>query len=843
MVLTVLAVLSGCHPTKRVADGDQLLKKQKVKINGDYDEANFTADDLNGILKQKLNRKILLVRFHLWAYNRVNPEQKELGHIRKQARIEKKIDRKQEKMLAAKAKGKDRKAKRLDKKIDELVKEEPLTWRDWLTETVGEAPVIHDSLLTEKSASQMSIFLSKHGYFDNSVDFEVGVSRNGKKATVCYDVHPGQVYSVRKLEYEVNDPGIARRIDFLKSTSTLDSGQFFSVDAFDDERQRISDYLTNRGYFGFNKEFIRFKADSTIGNHQVDITLEFLNPQLVGEIQDTTAVIYHPRYYIGDIFIDTSYDLRDPDNTPTDTLEFEGLKILYRGDLLIKPSLIAYTVYMDPGDLYQKDKAQKTYRRFNNLELFRSVSVQFEPQVDSDVNLLDCYIRLTPLKKQFFSTQTRGTHSDGNLGVEANLNYTHRNVFHGAEQGNFSITSGFEAAQTLTQTSQEGDVPVDGGGVTQGLRLNTFEIGPELSLTYHNIFLLDLDRFSRNSTPSSTLSLAYNYQSRPDYVRSLTEFRYDGKWVENLSKGRTYFFHLPELSVIKIEKSQSFQDLLDNINDDFLTNSYQDHLIISVLGLGAIFSNQQLKHQRKRHYFNFNIEGAGVIPRALMKTFNAPTNDDGSYSIAGIQYAHYTRAEIDYRRYWNYDEKNTVATRLGAGVGKPWENLGALPFEKSFFSGGANSVRAWQARSLGPGSFRDTTALVTYNNIGEVKLEGNIEYRFNVTPTFEGAIFIDAGNVWLLNPSAARPGAAWGRDFYSEIAVGGGLGFRLDMDFFLIRLDLGMQLKDPAKIQGERWIWEPKDEYNEFVKGFYPEGGAPEYFPVVNFNLGIGYPF
>ncbi|NNE55501.1 MAG: BamA/TamA family outer membrane protein [Flavobacteriales bacterium] len=297
------------------------------------------------------------------------------------------------------------------------------------------------------------------------------------------------------------------------------------------------------------------------------------------------------------------------------------------------------------------------------------------------------------------------------------------------------------------------------------------------------------------------------------------------------------------MSLIKIQKSQAFQDLLDRINDDFLTSSYQDHFIISLLGVGGTFNNQSLKRQRKTQFFTFNVEGAGVLPRVFMNVINAPANDDGEYSLAGIQFAHYTRVEADYRRYLTIDEKNRLVGRFASGVGKPWSNLEVLPFEKSFFSGGANSVRAWQARTLGPGSYRDTTALVTYNNIGEFKIEANIEYRFDVTPTFEGALFIDAGNIWLLNESSARPGSGLEEDFYSEIAVGGGLGFRLDLDFFLIRLDLGMQLKDPAKIRGERWIWEPKTEYNQFIKKFYPEDPSKTYFPVVNFNLGIGYPF
>lgn len=843
-VLVAAMVISACNPGKRLGEGEIYLKKQSISINESDDKLHLDEEDLEGILKQKTNRKILLMRFHLWAHNRVDPVKRDSAYQKDARKLAKKLAKQQEDYqdLLARGKGESRKAGRKQRKIRELQKEDPHTWRDWLAETVGEAPVALDSVKTKKSAEQMSIFLSKEGYFRNEVDFEVSLNRKENIACVEYNIEPGPRFTIRDITYDVKDPGISRRIEFLQSTSTLKAGDPFSVEGFNDERGRIATYLANRGYFGYTKEFIEFKADSSVGNQQVDLIVKFNSKyRPSSEKPDSLVVVPHPRYFIGDIIVDTNFDLKNLERIPQDTLDYLGMRVLYDGKLPLKEQLIDYTVHFQSGDLYQKDRAESTYRRFNNLEIFRSVSIHFKPREGSEVNILDCYILLTPAKKQFFSTQTHGTHSDGNLGVQADVNYSHRNVFRGAEHGNIAFVTGFEAQRSLTQTDQ--DPELTGGDVAQAIRFNTFEIGPEFSLKFHNIFPINLDRFSRNSNPTSKLSAAYNFQSRPDYTRTLTRIRYEGQWIENLKRGRSYFFHVPEVSLIKIEKSAEFQALLDDIDDEFLTNSYRDHLITSVFGIGGNWDNRKTKYQRRHHFLHFNIDGSGTVLRGIMNAAKAPKNDEGHYEIAGIAYAHYTRVEVDFRQYWEVDEKNSVVFRVAAGVGKPWTNLSALPFEKSFFAGGANSVRAWQARSLGPGSFRDSTATVTYNNIAESRLEANFEYRFDFTPTFEGALFVDAGNIWMLKEDEGRPGAHISSDFLAEIAIGAGVGLRLDFDFFLIRFDFGMQLKDPAKIPGERWIGQPKDNFEDFVATFHPVGQAPEYFPVINFNLGIGYPF
>jgi hypothetical protein len=281
---------------------------------------------------------------------------------------------------------------------------------------------------------------------------------------------------------------------------------------------------------------------------------------------------------------------------------------------------------------------------------------------------------------------------------------------------------------------------------------------------------------------------------------------------------------------------------LDDLDDTFLSTSYQDHLI-SLMRVAWNVNTQKPQLQRKYIYNRIATEFAGFGIRALFEQTDRKVDELGSYTIGGIRFAQFIRIEEDFRYYRRFDEKNSIATRFHGGVGFTGANLRVLPFEKSFYGGGANAIRAWRPRTLGPGSWRDSTALVTYSNLGDLLLEASFEYRFDLTETLEGAFFVDAGNIWLMRADATKPGANFEVNrFISELAVSGGLGFRFDFEFFLVRLDIGAQLKDPAKVVGERWFWEPKSDYARFVEEVT---GNPNYRyrPEIGVNFGIGYPF
>ncbi len=443
------------------------------------------------------------------------------------------------------------------------------------------------------------------------------------------------------------------------------------------------------------------------------------------------------------------------------------------------------------------------------------------------------------MKRQSLGAETGVTHRDGLFGLSGSLNFGNKNIFRGAETAQFSISGAVEAQQPLTLTQDE---EITGADVADNIRFNTFEIGPEVRLNFPRFFPLRMNMFRRSNSPNTTLSAAFNYQDRPDYERQLYQFRYGITFTENVDKGSRIFWDIWELSTIKITKSEAFDELLNSLNDQFLRTSYQNHLISS--GRISWQLNKQRTPLQKRYFYNqVTLEGAGNLPRLGFELSSRQADEANSYEIAGIRFAQYVKLENDFRYYRRLDERNNVAVRFHLGVGRPGANLPVLPFEKSFFGGGSNGIRAWEPRTLGPGSYRDTTALVTFNNIGEVLIETSVEYRFDLTETLEGALFMDIGNIWLLEEEENRPGSGLEAEtFLSELAWGGGLGLRFDFDFFLMRFDLGFQLKDPAKIPGERWFFEPKDEYAEFANRLRPDQPY-NYFPQMNFNLGIGYPF
>ncbi|MCH2199360.1 MAG: sorting and assembly machinery component 50 [Flavobacteriales bacterium] len=827
-IIVVLMAFSSCNPTRRLQEGQSLLMKQKLKL--DNPPANFSLDedDLEGVLKQRPNRKILLLRFHLGVYNMVNPEKQKKVNQRKKEHIEKKIDRKS-------AKGKELTPKDLRE-----MRADTTGWRDWLTTTVGEAPVVFDSTKAENSVDQLRILLAKNGYFNNDVFYEVKYRRKGKRVKpLVYTITPKEPYVIDSLAFNVKDRGIARRIDFIESTSSISVGERFSVEAMDEERDRIADYLNNRGYYSFTKDYITFQADSTRGDDKVAVEMIIRRPRAPIAGTDSLIAVDHKRYFIGDIFIHTDYSLTNSDYAPTDTLDFGEIKLLYVDELNLKPELIAYLMEFKKGDLYQKDRLDKTYRKFVQMPIFRSASIVLSDDDKSEFNVLNRNIYLTQMKRKFISSEAGVTHRDGLFGLSGSLNFSNRNMFRGGETGQFRISGAIEAQQPLTLTEGE---EISGEDVADNIRFNTFEIGPEVSFNFNRFFPLSMNSFRRSNAPRTTISAGFNYQDRPDYERQLYQFRYGTTFIENQSNGSRIFWDIWELSTIKITKSEAFQQLLDNLNDDFLSTSYQNHLIS--LGRIAWQMNTQRSHNQRRYMFNqVTFETAGNLPRLGFQLAGATQDEMGSYEIGGIRFAQYFKIENDFRLYQRIDEKNSTALRIHGGIGIPGANLSVLPFEKSYYGGGSNGIRAWEPRTLGPGSYRDTTALTTFNNIAEVILETSLEYRFEMTQTLEGALFLDIGNIWLLEEDENRPGSGISANtFFDELAWGGGLGLRFDFDFFLLRLDLGAQLKDPAKIRGERWFWEPKDEYADFYQTIRP-GQEYNFFPELNFNLGIGYPF
>ena len=815
-------MLSSCNPTKRLQSDEYLLKKNEIKLK---DDINVNKDNLAQTLRQQPNRKILGVfPFYVWAYNIPNPEKFEKRNAKRRIKLEKKNARRIKK-------GKD--------------PQELKPAGSWWRETVGEAPVIYDSSATARSVQQLTTYLVKHGWFNAQVNSQAKIDSSRQRVTAIYEIIGNNRYTINSLVYEIPDVNLLQHTKESRAQrNTLNIGDPFNIEKLDEERKVLNDYFKNLGYYNFNKELIYFDVDSNLNKHAVNLTLGIV-PRKVPYSGDPDSLLTVPykTYKINDITIIDRPHFRNAVITKTDTTLIKDYTIIDQHQLKVHPKTLSQNVLFKQGQYYKLDQVTRTYRRLSSLPIVRATSIQFTPVSDDlDNTELNCTIGLTPSEKQNFAFEWKGTNRGGFLGIAGTISYQNKNIFGGAETLDMNISGGAEAQQLLTESQNTGN---SDGGVRDDIYLNTVEFGPEISLTFPKFLLpVKSDRFAKSADPKTRLTANLSYQRRPDYERTRSFGSISYRWSETDEK--KWFINPLEVSLIKIFRSAEFDQQLAEIGDPFLINSFQDHFIVDSK-IGYTWNTQQAALKSKNFYFyHGEIESAGTVLRGLFNLSSAQKDENGSYEILNIPFAQYLKTVQDLRYYRIHNEKMSTAYRISGGVGIPLANLDVLPFEKSFFGGGANDIRAWQARTLGPGSYRDPER--SFDKIGDILLEFNAEYRFDLIEVLEGAFFVDAGNIWTINADPARPGADFEANrFLSEIAFGAGAGARLNFDFFLIRFDLALQIKDPSLDRGERWLFQPKDEYNSYIDNLNSDRAADQQLEYYkwrwNFNIGIGYPF
>lgn len=812
---------SGCNTTKRLAKDEVLLQKNRIK----YTEAiNVDQDGLSDVIRQEPNRKLLgIFPFYVWAYNIPNPDKFEKRNAKRLEKLKKKN------------------AKRREKGKDEL---ELKPFGSWWRETVGEAPVVYDSSATSRSEEQLKTYLLKHGWFNADVRSDVKFKKDSTKAAVTYIIEPNLAYTIRTLDFDIPDTALEAYTKELRAQrKEVKVGDRFNIDKLEKERTQLTTYFRDRGYYDFNKVYIYFDVDSSLNSHQVDLTLGIIPRKIPYEGDpDSLLIAPYKRYQINQISVIDLPGIRTLDVANSDTIVLPEYTFIDQYQLRVKPKIIAQNILFRTGDYYDLSKTTRTYRRITSLPIVRSASIQYNPvNEDIDNTRLNCQITITPAPKQNISFEWKGTNRGGFLGIAGSAQYQNKNIFGGAELFNFSLSGGVEAQQLLTQSENSGNERNLGNDAY----FNTVEFGPEVSLTFPRFLLpFGVDRFSKSSNPKTVLTANLSYQRRPDYERTRSFGSIAYKWSS--SPDDSWSFSPLEVSLISITRSAEFNEQLEQIGDPFLTNSFQDHFIVDSR-LVYTFNTQRFGSRKKNlYYYRAEIETAGNVLRGLFDLSNAEKNENDSYEIMGIQFAQYVKTLHDFRYYRNHNPKMSTAYRLSAGIGVPLENLDVLPFEKAFFGGGANDIRAWQARTLGPGSFRDPER--SFDKLGDILLQAQVEYRFDLINVLEGALFIDAGNIWTINADEARPGANFEFDrFVSEIAFGAGAGARFNFDFFLIRLDVGLQMKDPSLDPGERWLFQSKEKYNEYIRDLNADRDPSQQLSTYqwrwNLNLGIGLPF
>ena len=735
-----------CNPTKHLKPDEVFLQKVEIK----KDTRKVEKEELMNIVKQKPNRKILnLFRYHLGLYNFAN-------------------------------------------------KKNTTVFKD-----IGEPPVIYDSLLTQKSVEQLHIYLKNKGFYDNEVVYKT--KKNGDKIKVKYFITSNQPYRIKDIEYHIEDDNVKTFVLLNHFKTLIKKGVIFDIDLLDEERERIKKILKNQGYYYFTKDFIKFKVDSTIGNHQINIAVHIANKKIPASTQkDSTISVPHTKYHINDVNVFIAKSFRD--SLPNDTVGYGDITVFYNNKLRYKPKMLNHSLSLKKGELYQLNSHQNTYKHFSELRLYKSINISFE---EIPGNLLNVHLFLTPTLTKSIALETTGTNSGGNLGLAGSIIYQNKNLFRGGEHLTVKLNGGLEIQQLIND--EQNDINF------LGLPFNTLEFGPEVNLEIPRFLLpISMEKFSKKANPKTSINYLLNFQKRPEYERNLTQISFGYFWNE--SKYKKHFITPINISLIKLNTTDEFQEKLIEENNPFILNSFTDHFINSTT-YSFIFNNQQINKVKDFTFFRFNTEIAGNLLTAYNNLVNTPKTNTNSYEIFEIRYAQYIKGEIDLRHY-NQTKLTSFVSRINMGINKPYGNLDVLPFEKSYYGGGANSIRAWQARALGPGS---TPAENSLNQLGEIKIEGNLEYRFDITKVFEGAAFIDAGNIWIISPDEQRPYAEIKANrFWRDIAIGTGIGLRLDFNFFLFRFDLAAKLKDPGHLNPEKINLQWKQP---------------------TLNLGIGYPF
>ena len=837
-----------------------LLDKNRLKFTNDSSvfftkTLNINDDEMLQVLKQKPNRKILTkVRFYLRLYNLSNEKRivkKRLKQVRKankkNEKTEKKNIRKIEKVnqqneeLLIKGQKNDTVYEPLSFRSNPLV-EPKLTFGERVRQS-GEKPVIIDSTKTEVSAKQLNIYLINKGYFNNEVSYNIIyfpdtlIKNNGKikvkhkrkanRGEIEYLINLGKPYKIKNIVYTVTDTLLMNYLTQIKPNSILKTGQVYDSEKLNKERERITNYLLNNGYKFFNKEFIHFKIDSSLNNNEINIDLRVQNYKAKDPVYDTIIERNHAQYNVMKVEIFPDFDAKSSKSLRRDTLYFTtNLSIISRKELLFKPKLLYNSIRFSEGDLYNKENVIATYKTLSSLGVFTSTSIEFD-SIDNGCNDIIAKIRLQPAKMQSFTVATDGTHRNGLLGIEGRVAYSHKNIFKGAEKLQISLSGGVEMQKLLIDEAET-------GFETPNLAsFNTIEFGPTVSLTIPRFLFLG-KFFPKAYNPKTEFTGIISYQKRPDFTRNKENISFGYVWNEKAPI--TYRFSPINISAIKINKSDAFQSKIDQLNDRLLAASYQDHIIASTK-LSFTYNGQDAKKKSKNiFFFRSVLETAGNSLRAFYKLTNQELNNQGAYEFLGIRFAQFAKISGDFRYYNRITDRIKVVSRVAGGIGVPLDNTNeALPFEKSFYSGGANGLRAWKARTMGPGSYYDSTN--SFDKIGDIQLEGNLELRFPISNWIDGAIFADAGNIWLINQDSLRSGGHFKTEnFISEIGIGTGFGIRMDLDFFIIRFDFAMPIRNPALPKQERWItdggWKaPTGHQNGSIrKTFFPW----------QFNLGIG---
>jgi outer membrane protein insertion porin family len=773
----ILVTLSGCSASKYLAEDQSFYAGSEIKFDaqGKVGGKKELERDLDALIVPAPNTEILGMRPGVWLFFRERDANKKKG------------------------------------------------LKAFIRRKFGQVPVLISDIKPEQTAKLLEGELQNQGYFKSEVEYRVKKRR--KESKVIYDVLLYPPYRLRNINFpKPKDSLYSAIIGTLKEKTILKPDQRYQLARLQAEQVRIESEVENFGLFYFDDKHLIFEADSTVGTKQIDLRL-----RLEEGIPAKAKRIYH----IAEVNVFPDYTL-ETDTTALKTSTSAVDSFRYH-DVTgkFKPHIVTDVINLRQGRTYRRQDHELTLSHLMDLGVFKFVNIQYA-EVHPDSNLLITNIYLTPLKKRSIRAEFQVTSKSNSFaGPGLELTYTDRNFFRGGELFQVRLTSSYEV-----QLSKRISGP-----------LNSFELGAETSLTIPRfISPIRIDYSSKKYLPKTDFRFGFNFQNRVGFF-TLNSLNLAAGYNWRESEHKSHELYPVDINFMQtFGESQEFNDIL--LKNRFLQSSFEDQFI-----LGSRYSytlNTQLKpdllsefeeRKYKTHslYFNGTIQIAGNIVNAIQQ--RAHRNEEGPFMLFHAPYSQFVRGDIDFRHYWQLDVHNKLASRLIIGTGYAYGNSEVLPYIKQFSIGGSNSLRAFPARSIGPGAY----SVLTDENFlppseipsfvdqrGDIKLEGNVELRFDIIKAFKGALFVDAGNIWLWkDPEEPGSQREFKTDmFASQLAVGTGLGFRFDFNFFVLRFDTAFPLRKPYLEPGNRWVLDEIDFSSSRWRG-----------DNIVFNIAIGYPF
>ncbi|MFD1630969.1 BamA/TamA family outer membrane protein [Pseudopedobacter beijingensis] len=670
--------------------------------------------------------------------------------------------------------------------------------RYWIKNKLGEPPVYASKLDVQYNVDVLQNRVENLGYF--RAHSEGDTTSKNKKVTAHYLVQPGVQYKIRKVVFPEDTTELAKAIRADQAQTLLKAGRPYDLDVIKSERERIDSKLKERGFYYFAPDYVIAKVDSTIGKQEVDILLE---------VKKQTPAKSKGEYFINDIYIYPDYSINGSSvirNNNKYVTQYKGFKVIDRKNT-IKPQVFDRTMFFEPGDKYNRTDHNLSLNRLVSLGTFKFVKNQFK-ETDSLSNKLDVYYFLTPNRKKSVRLELLGkTNSANYRGTELSLNWLNRNTLRGAEQLTISAFGGFE---------------VQIGGQNKGY--NIYRYGADATLVFPRFIAPFNVNTSGAFIPKTQINLGYEHQRRLKlYTLRTFKGSFGYVWKENVFKEHEF----KVLDVTYVNSNNVTQEYLNKVDSMPSLGRIIEKQLIFGPTYFFTYTNTTLANKPNTFYYRGGIDLSATITGLFM-------SKKDTAKIFGVPYSQYAKMEHDFRYYIKVGAKNKWANRVFVGVGLPYGNSREIPYIKQFFSGGTNSIRAFRARSIGPGSYMDPNTAHSFvpDYSGDIKLELNTEYRAKLFSIVEGALFADAGNVWLMNRNSDRPGAEFTKDFMDQLAVGVGAGIRFDLSFLILRGDLAMPIRKPYLPKGERWTFDQIDLGNKQWRR-----------DNLIFNLAIGYPF